>query len=63
MFVKFQDVYGKEVWIQRERVNFIKEFTQENTLINFGEENTVSVKLTPAQTVQILNSQPAQPSD
>lgn len=59
MFVKFQDVYGKEVWIQRERVNFIKEFTQENTFINFGEENTVSVKLTPAQIVQILNSQTA----
>jgi hypothetical protein len=56
MFVKFEDVYGHEVWIQRERVNYIKEFTQQNTLINFGEENTVSVKLTPAQIVQILTS-------
>ena len=59
MFVKFEDVYGHEVWIQCDRVNYIKEFTEQNTLINFGEENSVSVKLSPAQTVQILNSQTA----
>jgi hypothetical protein len=55
MFVKFEDVYGKEVWVNRERINWVKEYTQQNTVISFGEENTVSVKVPPAQVVEVLN--------
>jgi competence transcription factor ComK len=57
MFVKFEDVHGHEVWVNRERVNWIKEFTQDNTTISFGGEETVSVKIPPTQVVRILNQQ------
>jgi hypothetical protein len=55
MFVKFEDVYGKEVWVNRERINWVKEYRRQNTVISFDEDNTVSVKVPPAQVVEVLS--------
>lgn len=46
---QFMDAYGKEIYVNPDRVTFIRESgdreSGESTTINFSEEHTVSVKM------------------
>jgi hypothetical protein len=47
--VQFEDAYGKETYINADRVNYLKVHGQGTTVIHFGTEDIVVVKTEPAQ--------------
>ena len=49
----FEDVDGLEVFVNPERVIWVREYGQE-TIISCGGEDKVTVRLTPAQAVAAL---------
>jgi len=53
-FVMFEDVDGLEVFINPERVIWVREYPGEITVISCGDEDEVMVRLSPAQTVAAL---------
>jgi hypothetical protein len=42
---KFTDSYNAEVYVNPDLVTFIRQFSNDMTTINFGEEHTVTVKM------------------
>jgi len=50
----FEDVDGLEVFINPERVIWVREYPGEITVISCGDEDEVMVRLSPAQTVAAL---------
>jgi hypothetical protein len=42
---RFMDSYNAEVYVNPDLVTFIRQFSNEMTTINFGEEHTVTVKM------------------
>jgi hypothetical protein len=52
-FVKFEEVHGKEMYVNFDRVNYISE-SGDRTVIHFDGEQSVTVQLTPAQVMTIL---------
>jgi len=42
---RFLDSYNAEVYVNPDRVTFIRQFSNEMTTINFAEEHTVTVKM------------------
>ncbi|HZP18058.1 MAG TPA: hypothetical protein VFB00_08840 [Terriglobales bacterium] len=53
-FVMFEDVDGMEVYVNPERVIWVREKNHENTIISCGHEDTIMVRLSPAQAVAVL---------
>jgi hypothetical protein len=53
-FVMFEDVDGLEVFVNPERVIWVREYAHQNTVISCGNEDRVTVRLTPAQAVAAL---------
>ncbi len=53
-FVMFEDVDGMEVFVNPERVIWVREYARENTIISCGAEDKFTVRLTPAQAVAAL---------
>jgi hypothetical protein len=53
-FVLFEDVLGKEVFVNPERVVWVREYGNHNTEISCGNEEKFSVRLSPAQAVAAL---------
>ena len=52
--VQFEDAYGKETYINADRVNYLKFHGQGTTVIHFGTEDIVVVKMEPAQVARKL---------
>jgi len=50
----FEDVDGMEVYVNPERVIWVREKNHENTIISCGHEDTIMVRLSPAQAVAVL---------
>jgi hypothetical protein len=50
ILAKFTDAYKAEVYVNPERVTFIRQSSGDTTTINFGEEHSVTVKM-PVGTV------------
>ena len=50
----FEDVDGMEVFLNPERVIWVREYARENTIISCGAEDKFTVRLTPAQAVAAL---------
>ena len=50
ILAKFTDAYKAEVYINPDRVTFIRQSATDTTTINFGEEHSVTVKM-PVETV------------
>lgn len=42
---RFTDSYNAEVYVNPDLVTFLRQFSNEMTTINFGEEHTVTVKM------------------
>ena len=53
-FVMFEDVNGLEVFVNPERVIWVREYADQNTVISCGEQDTFRVRLTPSQAVAAL---------
>jgi hypothetical protein len=53
-FVMFEDVDGMEVYVNPERVIWVKEYPNQTTVISCGREDKFSVRLAPAQAVAAL---------
>ena len=52
-FAMFEDVDGMEVFVNPQRVIWVREY-HENTIISCGGEDTFMLRLTPAQAVAAL---------
>ena len=52
--VLFEDVHGLEVFVNPERVIWVREYGDRNTVISCGGEDKFMVRLTPAQAVAAL---------
>ncbi len=50
----FEDVDGMEVFVNPERVIWVREYARENTIFSCGAEDKFTVRLTPAQAVAAL---------
>ena len=53
-FVMFEDVDGMEVFVNPERVIWVREYPNQTTVISCGDEDKFAVRLSPAQTVAAL---------
>ena len=53
-FVMFENVDGMEVYINPERVMWVREYPGQVTVISCGHEDKFSVRLSPAQAVAAL---------
>ncbi len=53
-FVMFEDVDGLEVFVNPERVIWVRESGHENTIISCGDDDKFMVRLSPAQAVAVL---------
>ena len=53
-FVMFEDVNGMEVFVIPERVIWVREYADQNTVISCGEQDTFGVRLTPTQAIAAL---------
>ena len=50
----FEDVHGKEVFVNPKRVIWVREYGDQNTEISCGGEDKFSVRPSPAQAVAAL---------
>ncbi len=50
----FEDVDGLEVFVNPERVIWVREYANKTTIISCGHEDRFMVRLTPAQAVAVL---------
>jgi len=50
----FEDVNGLEIYVNPERVIWVREYGDQNTVISCGKDDTFRVRLTPAQAVAAL---------
>lgn len=50
----FEDVQGQEVYVNPERVIWVREVGDQNTVISCGRDDTFTVRLSPAQAVATL---------
>ena len=55
-FVMFEDVNGLEVFVNPERVIWVREYPGEITVISCGDDDKFKVRLSPAQTVAALGT-------
>ena len=53
-FVMFEDVHGKEVFVNPKRVIWVREYGDQNTEISCGADDKFTVRLSPAQAVAAL---------
>lgn len=53
-FVLLEDVQGHEIYINPERVIWVRELPDRRTIISCGHDDTVTVRLSPAQAVAAL---------
>jgi hypothetical protein len=53
-FVMFEDVNGLEVFVNPERVIWVREYSDQNTVISCGGQDTFRVRLSPSQAVAAL---------
>ncbi|HUK47807.1 MAG TPA: hypothetical protein VLW06_09450 [Terriglobales bacterium] len=54
--VLFEDVDGLEVYVNPERVLWVREYSNQRTIISCGHEDTFTVRLSPAQAVAALGA-------
>ena len=50
----FEDVDGMEVFVNPEKVIWVREYPNRTTVISCGNEDKFAVRLNPAQTVAVL---------
>ena len=50
----FEDVHGKEVYVNPHRVIWVREYGDQNTEISCGEDDKFTVRLSPLQAVTML---------
>ena len=50
----FEDVDGMEVFVNPERVIWVREYPNHTTVISCGHEDRFAVRLAPAQAVAVL---------
>jgi hypothetical protein len=50
----FEDVNGLEVYVNPQKVIWIREHGDQNTIISCGDHDNFRVRLTPAQAVAVL---------
>jgi hypothetical protein len=55
--VLFEDVDGLEIYVNPERVLWVREYANQRTVISCGHEDTFMVRLSPAQAVAALGAQ------
>ena len=53
-FVLFEDVDGLEVYVNPERVLWVREYPGNKTVISCGHDDKFAVRLAPAQAVAAL---------
>jgi hypothetical protein len=53
-FVMFEDVDGMEVYVNPDRVMWVREYPGHKTVISCGREDKFAVRLAPAQAVAAL---------
>lgn len=53
-FVMFEDVQGQEIFVNPERVIWVRELGDQRTIISCGRDDTFTVRLSPAQAVATL---------
>ena len=53
-FVMFEDVDGREVFVNPERVIWVRECSNQTTIISCGHEDKFTVRLAPAHAVAAL---------
>ncbi len=53
-FVVFEDVDGMEVFVNPERVIWVREYPNQTTVISCGHEDQFAVRLAPAHAVAAL---------
>ncbi len=53
-FVLFEDVDGREVFVNPERVIWVREYPGHTTMISCGHDDKFMVRLAPAQAVAAL---------
>ena len=53
-FVMFEDVDGMEVYVNPERVIWIREYPNKTTVISCGHDDKFAVRLAPAHAVAVL---------
>jgi len=53
-FVMFEDVDGMEVFVNPERVMWVREYPNHTTVISCGHEDKFTVRLAPAHAVAAL---------
>ena len=53
-FVMFEDVDGLEVFVNPERVIWVREHSNQTTIISCGHEDKFAVRLAPAHAVAAL---------
>ena len=53
-FVMFEDVDGMEVYVNPERVIWIREQSNQTTVISCGHDDKFAVRLHPAQALAVL---------
>jgi hypothetical protein len=53
-FIMFEDVHGKEVYVNPNRVIWVREYGEQNTEISCGAEDKFTVRLSPLQAVAML---------
>jgi hypothetical protein len=53
-FVMFEDVDGMEVFVNPQRVIWVREYPNKTTVINCGHEDHFRVRLSPEQAVAAL---------
>jgi hypothetical protein len=52
--VRFTDSYNAEVYVNPDLVTFIRQFSNDTTTVNFGEEHTVTVKMQVGEVASAL---------
>lgn len=53
-FVMFEDVDGMEIFVNPERVMWVREYPNQTTVISCGQEDKFTVRLAPAHAVAAL---------
>jgi hypothetical protein len=53
-FVMFEDVDGLEVFVNPERVIWVREYSNQTTVISCGQDDKFTVRLAPAHAVAAL---------
>jgi hypothetical protein len=56
-FVMFEDVDGMEIFVNPERVVWVREYPNQTTVISCGHEDKFAVRLAPAHAVAALGKQ------